>query len=321
MKQIVKLLRKTILFFIISCVFLQFLNLFFATVFEKRNYSSYFLSIIDKHINYNKNKKNKNLIIIGGSSNAFGINSYLIDSLTGLNTMNFGVHGDLGVEFMLSEGKFEADSNDIILANIEYELSNENVPYGGTELYQAIFESKGRILKYGKFQHVINTFFYGGLVLRNNILSYINAPKLHRHKVYFREAFDKRGDLQSQNTYNKNKFNVCHSSKNFQKSNFNPSKKYIKRLSFLENYCNKNNITLYISFPPIASSSYNFEKSELLFDMLCNENLNLINNPTDGVLCDTLFLGTNYHLTKFGRDIYSLSLANEINQALKKDCY
>jgi hypothetical protein len=316
MNQIVKFSIKYWIYLIISCVLIQIFNLFLAVVFEDRNSSSYFLSIIDKHNNFKKNKEEQNIIIIGGSSNAFGINSSLIESLTGLNIMNFGVHGDLGIEFYISEAKLEAKSNDIILANIEYELTGENAVYGNPELYQAIFESKGQILKYGNISHILNTYFFGGMILRNNILSYLNTPIPKTHDVYYRSAFDSKGDLQSQSTYQNNNLRICNSSDNFQEINFNPSKNYIKRLLSLEKHCSQNNITLYISFPPIASSSFNSKKSELLYDMLNNEKINLINYPNDGVLCDTLFSGTNYHLTKFGRDIYSTQLAYQIKEAL-----
>lgn len=316
MNPIIKLSIKTFGYLLFGCLIALLVSYSFSMIFSNYNSESYFLSIVDKHDKFQKRKTTNNLIVIGGSSNAFGINSTLLDSTLNMNTMNFGVHGDIGCAYWISEAMYEAKPGDVILVNFEYELTQENLVYGGKEIYQAFFQSNGGLFKYGTYTHLYNYLYFGGVVLRDNILSYKNNPAKNIDPVYHRKAFNEKGDIQSQSDFNKNNWSSCDDSTHFKRVKFIPHNGYIKRLLDLDDYCKNSDIDLLISFPPIAVSSFNENASDSLYQMLSETDLNLINHPLDGMLCDTLFVGTNYHLTKCGRNIYSKKLANAIKKAL-----
>ena len=204
MNPIIKLFLKSFGYLIFGCLIVYLLTYSCSIFFREKNSESYFLAIVDKHNNFQKRNTNNNLLVIGGSSNAFSINSRILDSTLSLNTMNFGVHGDIGCGYLISEAKYEAKPGDIILVNFEYELTQENFVYGGKEIYEAIFQSNGELFKYGTFTHVYNYLYFGGSVLRSTILRHINHSARETDPVYYRTAFDNTGDLQSQTIFRKN---------------------------------------------------------------------------------------------------------------------
>jgi hypothetical protein len=127
MKQINQFIIKSVSFGVIAVLVIAVLTYGISICFKQYKMHSYFLGVIDKHEIFEKRNTKNNLIIIGGSSNAFGIDSKEIQKALNIPVMNFGVHGDFGSEFYYSEAKKEAKSGDVVLANIEYELTSDSV--------------------------------------------------------------------------------------------------------------------------------------------------------------------------------------------------
>lgn len=318
MKPILKFILNLTLHFLISSLIVCLILIALSFFYKDFNSESYLSSIVDKHNNFRNRETSNNLIVTGGSSNAFGINSQILDSVLNLNTMNFGVHGDIGCEYWISEAIYEAKPGDIVLVNFEYELSQESMFYGANDIYEAFFASSGKAIKYGTLTHFYNYFFHGGSIIRSNTLGYLKSTKTKKDPVYYRTAFDTKGDLQSQSFYNDSNWVSCNDSFHWSTSTFKPSLRYVKKLNDFNNYCKRENIRLLISFPPIAASAFNKQDTDELFEMFSIYDLQTINTPENSVLCDTLFIGTKYHLSKCGRDIYSRKLSLDIKNALKK---
>lgn len=66
------------------------------------------------------NTQSPRIIVIGGSSVAFGVDSRRIKDSLGLNVVNFGLHGGIGVRYMLEDYLAYARTGDIVLMPIEY---------------------------------------------------------------------------------------------------------------------------------------------------------------------------------------------------------
>lgn len=66
------------------------------------------------------NTPSPRIIILGGSSVAFGVDSRRIKDSLGVNVVNFGLHGGIGVRFMLEDYLAFARKDDILLMPIEY---------------------------------------------------------------------------------------------------------------------------------------------------------------------------------------------------------
>jgi hypothetical protein len=175
------------------------------------------------------------------------------------------------------------------------------------------FESNGKGFYYAEIGHYYNSFFQLGNVIRNNVLLYINKRTPEIDPIYNREAFDEYGDLQSQPF--KGGYENCNDPKNFRVSKFKPSNYFISHLIQLDEYCKKNDIKLLYSFPPIAKSAFNYKKATELYNRLLDAKIAVINKPENSTYCDSLFIGTNYHLCKEGRTIYISKLIKDLRSS------
>ena len=59
--------------------------------------------------------EDKKLVVIGGSSVAFGYDSALLSQYTGYPTVNFGLYADLGTKLMMELAEDSIGEGDIIL--------------------------------------------------------------------------------------------------------------------------------------------------------------------------------------------------------------
>jgi len=311
MKLINQLIIKTTGYIIITILVISISTYGISFFFENFFSHSYFLGVIDKHEIFKKRNSRNNLIIIGGSSNAFGIDSKEMQQALHVPVINLGVNAAFGAQFYFSEAKKEAKSGDIVLANLEYETTTDSFRYGGIQLYQMFFESHFKGLCYANIGHYYNSFFQMGNITRRNILYYINKKGVPDfNPTYNREAFDENGDLQNQPF--KGKY------KNGHINLFYPSDYFISTITEFNEYCKNNNIKLLYSFPPIAKSTYNSKKATELYNMLLKANIAVINKPENSVYNDSLFVVTYYHLCKEGRYIYTSKLIGDLKLINRK---
>lgn len=81
------------------------------------------------------------IIFVGGSNLAFGLDSGIIADSLGLNVVNYGLHGGLGLKYMIDDVARNLQRGDIVVVAPEYEHFY-NAMYGGdAELSSALVYS------------------------------------------------------------------------------------------------------------------------------------------------------------------------------------
>lgn len=83
--------------------------------------NDYYSALIDKHVRLAAMRSPK-LVIVGGSSAAFGVDSRAIEAVVGMPVFNMGLGADLGLPFMLREIEKHLAAGDRVLLMPEYEL-------------------------------------------------------------------------------------------------------------------------------------------------------------------------------------------------------
>src|SRR5690606_30863350 len=74
------------------------------------------------------------IVMIGGSNLAYGINSPLIESITGCPVVNMGMNGYFGVRFMLEEADSGLRAGDVAVIAFEFDSFVKSVEGTGTDL-------------------------------------------------------------------------------------------------------------------------------------------------------------------------------------------
>ncbi len=84
-------------------------------------------AMIDKHRTLDSLPSPK-IIFVGASNLAFGLNCKIIEDSLKLPVVNMGLHGGLGLYFILNEGRSNIQKGDIVILSIEYYMSVKGDP-------------------------------------------------------------------------------------------------------------------------------------------------------------------------------------------------
>jgi len=273
----------------------------------------YLGAIVDKH-NFANKTKSPRIIFCGGSNVAFGINSKRIADSTGIPVVNLGMHGGLGLNFMLNEVKHVARPSDIIVISIEYYLTADGDHLMKKEA-QRIFPEAGSYFSQ-TFHQFMSDFFIEDLQKNFSV----TLARLFNRKqkgfpanvVYSRTSFNEYGDVVR--NFDKNP------SHKFLES-FKMDYKYFPGMQLLNNfkaYADENNIRVYFLYPCFPESLY--EQKRSVFDAYDRDlksdlKIKLLNKPADAVFPDSLFYDTEYHLIPKGRELRT----GQIIELLKRE--
>jgi len=162
-------------------------------------FNDYTAAIIDKHSRIKEINAPK-IIFAGGSNLAFGLNSEEVEKEFSVPVVNLGLHGGLGLKFILNELKSVIKNKDVVFLSIEYFQGN-NGNYG---LKNNISKNYGEAKKYyttnlidDAFIHIDKTreFIKTKIDERTGIDFDFSTKSKLVPLVYSRESFDKYGDF------------------------------------------------------------------------------------------------------------------------------
>lgn len=268
--------------------------------------NTYMGGMVKKHARLNSIEGSR-LLITGGSSVAFGMDSGALEEAVGLPTVNLAIHAGLGSEYIIQEVKDNAREGDIVLISLEYFLKKN----GNNKLKSAAVHFYPDALQY------FDVFFQARLCLEkiksnvSQVMGIAQMDSVTYHPIYNKGAFNKYGDV------------VSHFAlRNLAKLNGPKKIEYekwdaIDDLNELQTYAVKSNFKVYYHFPCIALSRYRKSKSVIMdHAQYLQDNLYIpiINHPQDVALQDSFFFDTVYHLNKKGRKIRTESLIQSLKE-------
>lgn len=291
---------------------------------QRQKEHDYLAAIIDKH-SYLKRHSGKRLILAGGSNLSFGINSPLIESSTNIPVINLGLHGGLGLDFMLNELKSIMREGDAIFLSIEFLLNDQGHYMLKKELTEFSPESKayysidyleevkGWLIEKHNGAH--DNFYYIISLLekenRKNTMVLRDSPaELDTFNIYKRKNFNSNGDM------------IGHLSKKSPEKISKYKIKYryyegIEKLNSFYKIAQSKKIKVYFLYPTFPESQYATHKDVIKqydTDLRNDLKIPIINKPDSFVFNDSLFFDTVYHLNKLGREVRTKKLLKIIKK-------
>jgi hypothetical protein len=135
------------------------------------------------------------ILLVGGSSLAFGVNSAAIERALGRPVVNLGLHAGLGLDLALRQAERSLAQGDLVVLSPEYGPLGPGLPFHTvTLLHQlAIVPSAARDLHVSSVPRLLD----GGLGLpRQRLTALWDYVRVGRPvSVYWREGFNRRGDF------------------------------------------------------------------------------------------------------------------------------
>jgi hypothetical protein len=297
-------MRKILISSILLTIFTLFIFSISSSFFDIAIQDNYMTNIILKKDLFDVDKKR--LILVGGSSFGFSINSAILEGESDYDVINYGLHAGLGIEYMLDDISKYTRDGDIVVLGFEYEL------YYGEKNKSIILLSNNIEDNYSNI--LIDKYVFRLNSSLKNLYAYLNNNDSNTtDKIYVSNAINQNGDIISHlNMRNE----IVDMNK---KINTDGDFIFDEINDFIKKHEEKG-VKVLITFPPIPLSFYNFNFGAIEDTVILiykNFTRNIISSHLDFIFEDQLFFDSIYHMNFLGRDLRTYKLNQDLEIALK----
>lgn len=254
------------------------------------------------------------LILCGGSNLSFGIDSKTLSDSLHLNTINTGVHAQIGLQFMMDHCLPFVQQGDVVLLVPEYNQFFGDFAYGSEELLRTLLDVDKTEINKLQFKQIKKLL----PLLPEYAFSKFRQREYFYHfdkdNVYLKTAFNEYGDV--------------YKHWNSQREKVNPDVKLsgglneniLVAMHQFEKAISEKGAKLLLGFPSYQSTSFEINREEisLVESTLRKEGFSVLGSAERYRLNDTLFFNTTYHLTKAGVDYRTRLLWEDIHGSKTK---
>lgn len=280
--------------------------------FLKYTDDAYEMATIDKR-ELLRSTKPPRIIFVGGSNLAFGLDSKSIEETIGIQVINMGLHGGLGLRYNLLEVKPYIRKRDVIVIIPEYEQFFGTC-FDGTYLTTINFlnfpEDRKILLSLKAYLSILKRYPQAlGIQLPNLLIK----PKIK--VVYNRRNFNEYGDNighLNKDSLVSEKIQACEI---LGKINMD----VISELNSFKFYAEKTGAMVFFNYPCLIDKQY--KKNEKKINSVCDilrENLKIpiLSTSLNYVLPEDYFYDTIYHLNTEGRNIRTQKIIADLKKVL-----
>ena len=258
------------------------------------------------------------IVIVGGSSTAFGLDSALLSEHMGMPVVNFGLYATLGTKIMLDLSEDAIGEGDIIIIAPETDKQTLSLYFNAQAVWQA-FDGKFSMLKHVKSEDasdmVGEVFNFAA-----SKLGYALSSKPDPTGVYNHSSFNEYGDIIYERPGNIMRLGYDpNMTVDFSTSMFDEA--FIDYLNSYIELAESRGATVYYSFPPINASAVDSSVTEETlfeyYDFISNNiNCSVISNINNYIIEENYFYDSNFHLNDAGVILRTATLIQELNVAL-----
>ena len=315
-----KVLIKIGLFFLGLVITLSPFAVFAISFFNQSHIYSktYYAALVDKVHYLNTLKKEKKIILIGGSNVAFGFNSELIEEeFKEYKVVNFGLYAMLGTKIMMDLAVDYISEDDLVFIIPEINSQSTSLYFDPIATLKAVEDDFDLVKKLPQDNRDS---------ILGNILNFYNLRKSQKEiispsGVYQRKNFNKYGDIFYDEVDNND---VSLRARNRMSLRFDPSMMVDYSYQINEdfyNYLNKyhakvnaKKAKLYYSFSPVNEKAVMNENSVSSYYWSIREHLSfpVIGNPNEYIFDAHYFYDSNFHLNDSGAVLRSYVFAEDI---------
>lgn len=183
---------KKFILYIFLIIFLTFTivssTILGIILFPKNTFHSSYQSLIQDKYNTLIHTNEPKIIIVAGSSSAFGINQYLLEKETGYKVVNLGLHAGFGHLFYSELSKANINPGDIVLLGYEYTW-HLGFEYLDLNLITTAIDNRIEMYQYIPKEYWKKFLGY--------IFKYADLKATFKEQkgIYSREAFDKNSQM------------------------------------------------------------------------------------------------------------------------------
>lgn len=278
---------------------------------------TYLAAMADKHDRLHSIDGEK-IILVGGSSMAFGVDSRAIERETGMSVVNMGLYAALGSKTTLDLTESGIKKGDIVIFAPEMDRQAYSL-YTDAQITLQTLEAKKSMIR------DIPVKEWAGLF--NALPQYVEESKKlsasgvpHPTNAYSRSAFNEYGDNVYQRPYNIMP-DLYLTSNTIEIDNSLIDEAFIDYLNDYIKRVRKKGAQFYFTFPPmnrLALTQDSYENRIAVYNALVEKlDCEIIGNIEDHIMDEGYFYDSNYHLNDSGVTYNTKVLVGDIKRQLK----
>lgn len=310
---------KTVIAIILAAVILvlPFAAVLTLAIVPTSAFSDSFYGALDEKYERLHTTEGEKIVVVGGSSVAFGLDSEALEAYTGMPVVNFGLYAALGTKLMLDLSDSAIGEGDIVILAPELDPQTLSMYFNPDTTLLALEDDMSMLLDipsehYGDL--LIASWDFVGKKLR------MLSGSVSDEGVYRSEYFNSYGDFVYPRYGNVMELyydtgvpvDLCLDSMREDFDTF---------LDYLNGYiasCEDKGATVYFSYCPMNERGIisTEEEARAFFEYL-EENIDceFISSPEDYILGAGYFFDTNFHLNLVGVQVRTLRLGYDIKIA------
>ena len=276
----------------------------------------YLGELADKYQRLRSFDDENKIIIIGGSSVAFGIKSPLIEANVGMPVVNFGLYGPLGTTIMMDLTRGHINEGDIVILAPETDHQTMSMYFNGEGMWQSCDSDLTMLLKVRSHNwgEMLGSFWQ----FAQRKFMFYRYGKPEPDGVYDHDSFDDYGDIiftREQPTMDD--WFDTEVLVDLDTSIIDDD--YIDYVNGYIDYCQRRGATVYWSWPPMNELAVQQDEAGILtYATYVREHIRcqIISDITDYIMDAGYFYDTNYHVTDRGAIVHSSHLIQDLENVM-----
>lgn len=313
MKEKIRFLAKLVLFSVIVIMIISII-LYIITQIDNQKFRTSYQYAINIKYNTLRNTESPKIIIVGGSSVAFGINREIIEEKVGRAVVNLGLHAGFGIYFCTEISKANINKGDIVI--LAYEIDFYQKEKSSIELIVAGIDNNLELYKYIINRKSKDIYKY----IPTYIFKKLEWDEEKTTGVYSINSFNEYGDMILDRPTCKLPEIITKNYGNVNLSMINLDKEIIEYINDFYIYCKNKGADVVITFPPVLDERMLLTEQEMKeFEEKLKNNLlpEVISNCKDYVFPREYMYDTIYHCNNLGEKVRSEKLASDIYEYIK----
>lgn len=261
-----------------------------------------------------KGSEKPRLILLGGSSVAFGVDSALMEEwFSDYEVINFGMYAALGTKLMLDLSRNQVREGDIVVVMPEQQAQTLSLYFNAEATWQAL-DGSWEMLR------VIPRVHWGSLAgawipfVVSKWNYFLSGEQAIADGIYRRSSFDENGDIVSELCQANVMFEGYDSNGMISVQNEVVDLEFVNYLNDYRNELKKKNVQVYYHFCPMnALAVADKDRLEEYYLYLVEQlDCMVLGMPQDCMLEAGWFYDTNFHLNSSGKIVFTKQLIQDL---------
>ena len=280
-------------------------------------YEKSFVGALDEKYERLYSIEEEKLVIVGGSSVAFGYDGDILEKYMEMPVVNFGLYAALGTKVMMDLSRDAIGEGDIVLLAPELDAQTLSLYFNAETMWQAREGAPEMLLRLDADDTLS---MLGGMwkYATDKIAAHLSGSYPAPEGVYSADSFDERGDI------------VYPREENIMKGYYDPnvmltltpdilSDAFVDYVNEYIEHCESRGATVYFAFCPMNERGLTEDADPEAFEAYLRERIkcSFLGSITDHILEAGYFYDTNLHLNDAGAIAHTVAVTRSLLAALE----